>query len=795
MDELDSHAVIGGSAAKSFGISEEAEFYTILSKSLYRDEKLAMVRETICNADDAHKMGAGVDRPIEIMLTNEELTITDFGPGIPDELMHPIYCVYGKSTKVKDDKATGGFGLGSKSPFAYSDHFTATSCHEGFKSVYAISRGGVDTKGKPGLIRMVKAPTTETGMIVSIPLKSAGDRSEIQRLIERVVRQGGINARLNGVTLGRYDLSALETNGYALARAGDLNESPVYVRLGAVLYPVVTENPELTKLVQVFNATHHMTLILHGAPGSMGVVPSREGLNYSEKTMARLLELLPKVTAEIKANVTKGVKAICEEHVTLNKDCRVPASPKDTKISSLEFTADPVAIAMHMAKLAMTGSGYLTAFTPLPSLVTKYLLRAGARKFKDHRRIFRRLGNVAVRNRRHNRFSNGTSYGPDEGRLLIRMAVKLDIMGDLHRWGQPPKKKDDYGTYRNRNNTVIPFLQVKRMPFTKQPEIVVCRGKEQALAYISDMPWQTTRDGGKDQVVFVYVRNWKQHQLDALYQTMDHYKFDHETLDISKPAPKPKKPKVEKPKERYFQLSSIWGTENPMLSGVDRIEQKSLIDHAPVFIDMRTTDHNKEMYDYDVRNTLKHRLPMLKIYPTVALAYGVAQRKALLAAGSRPLLEVLAEDILAIKDTPAIRMAANAARGKFCEDAGMPTNIARHFAQGDMRFAKLLAREKIIVSPEELKAHALFQIFDHLSFGDGGKVSGHARQISVAAEKTKLKAAKFAYLKPLVQLWGYERRDEAVEFTEDLMETIRFLQKRADKQVLTTQSNQNKEAA
>ena len=135
MDELDSHAVIGGGKAKAFFMSDSPEFFTILSSTLYRDKKLAVVREIICNADDAHKMGAGTTRPIEITLTDEELVVRDFGPGIHDDKMHGTYCGYGVSDKVKNLKVTGGFGLGCKAPFAVSDHFTVTSCHEGWRSV------------------------------------------------------------------------------------------------------------------------------------------------------------------------------------------------------------------------------------------------------------------------------------------------------------------------------------------------------------------------------------------------------------------------------------------------------------------------------------------------------------------------------------------------------------------------------------------------------------------------------------------------------------------------------------
>lgn len=48
------HAVIGGKQTINFGISDDPAFFQILSSALYKDPMLAMVRETICNAWDAH---------------------------------------------------------------------------------------------------------------------------------------------------------------------------------------------------------------------------------------------------------------------------------------------------------------------------------------------------------------------------------------------------------------------------------------------------------------------------------------------------------------------------------------------------------------------------------------------------------------------------------------------------------------------------------------------------------------------------------------------------------------------
>ena len=67
------HAVIGGGKTIDFGISNSAEFFDILSRTLYTDQHLAVVREVLCNAWDAHIDSGNINKPIEISLDDDYL--------------------------------------------------------------------------------------------------------------------------------------------------------------------------------------------------------------------------------------------------------------------------------------------------------------------------------------------------------------------------------------------------------------------------------------------------------------------------------------------------------------------------------------------------------------------------------------------------------------------------------------------------------------------------------------------------------------------------------------------------
>lgn len=123
-NEVATSATLGGKETIAFGISDDPAFFHVLSTSLYNNPTLAVVRETICNSWDAHIEAGKTDTPIRITIdTDNFITFRDFGNGIPDELIGSIYGVYGASTKKSNSSVTGGFGLGCKSPFAYTDSF------------------------------------------------------------------------------------------------------------------------------------------------------------------------------------------------------------------------------------------------------------------------------------------------------------------------------------------------------------------------------------------------------------------------------------------------------------------------------------------------------------------------------------------------------------------------------------------------------------------------------------------------------------------------------------------------
>ena len=104
-------AVLGEVQKYKVGIDERNinHIVTILSSNLYSHPMQSFLRETVSNAIDSH-LEAGVDEPIIITITDQDLSIRDFGTGISPERFQNIYTNIGSSTKRQSNNYIGSFG-------------------------------------------------------------------------------------------------------------------------------------------------------------------------------------------------------------------------------------------------------------------------------------------------------------------------------------------------------------------------------------------------------------------------------------------------------------------------------------------------------------------------------------------------------------------------------------------------------------------------------------------------------------------------------------------------------------
>lgn len=339
-NELTTSATLGGKKAISFGISDDPAFFHVLSSSLYNNPNLAVVRETICNQWDAHIEAGKTHLPVLITIDMDNfITFRDYGHGIPDSKIGQVYGMYGASTKKANSSVTGGFGLGCKSPFAYTDSFQVTSWNQGKMSIYNVTKSSVETDGKPGIIPILSGvPTEETGLEVKFQLNGS-DITEFVSYIKSIVFNGEIKAILRKPTMSLPDKNgtrnmeltdeelpvlgmSFEPGSYNLSRdwwQSYMGNNAVYVRYGNVMYPAVQSpaTEEALSLIHNFmNIIGTTRIVVQAAPSTLAIAPSRETLSNQKMTDDGIVDicvnLVDKLEAEIKAGIPEALNQIKE---------------------------------------------------------------------------------------------------------------------------------------------------------------------------------------------------------------------------------------------------------------------------------------------------------------------------------------------------------------------------------------------------------------------------------------------------------------------------------------------------
>ena len=138
-----------------FKIRNSAKAFSILSSGLYANKIRAIVRELSCNAVDSHIAAGRAGTPFDVHLPNDMeqwFAIRDYGTGLDADQVANIYTTYFESTKTGSNDFIGALGLGSKSPFSYTDNFSITAIKNGRKGIYTAF---INENGIPSIAQML----------------------------------------------------------------------------------------------------------------------------------------------------------------------------------------------------------------------------------------------------------------------------------------------------------------------------------------------------------------------------------------------------------------------------------------------------------------------------------------------------------------------------------------------------------------------------------------------------------------------------------------------------------------
>lgn len=277
-----------------FRIKNSNRAFQILSSGLYSNKIRAIIRELSCNAYDSHIAANKATCAFDVHLPNQLepwFSIRDYGTGLDHDEIINIYTTYFESTKINSNDFVGALGLGSKSPFSYTDNFTVISVKNHRKGIYTAF---INDLGVPSIALMLEEETDlANGVEVKFSVNNKTDfnafRFEAQMVYTYFALRPNITGQHNFMfTEVKYDHKDIIPGVHSTV--GTHNSVAV---MGNIAYPINLSQAE-EKLGPIANLLS-CGLELHFDIGELDIQASREGLSYIPQTISVIknkLELL-----------------------------------------------------------------------------------------------------------------------------------------------------------------------------------------------------------------------------------------------------------------------------------------------------------------------------------------------------------------------------------------------------------------------------------------------------------------------------------------------------------------------
>lgn len=311
MKIIDSRPTIessGDMIEESFSIENTGMIFDILRNKMYADPIRAICREISSNARDAHREVGKGHVPCQITLPSTFSAfykIKDFGPGISPDRITNIFIKYTASTKRGDNLQTGGFGLGAKTPFSYSDAFTIETVFEGMRYCYSCF---IDETKVGKIVCMTIEPTTEENSTeITIPVKPI-DYRKFAEDTEYVTRHWEVKPIIKGGTINYKTMTATLTgNGYCIAKSNNYDVlREVKLIIDGIEYPLDTNQLKNFAAKKVLTAANG-TVYLYFNVGELSLSATRESVHLDDATQNKIAGRLQRIVKDFTDDVIKQI--------------------------------------------------------------------------------------------------------------------------------------------------------------------------------------------------------------------------------------------------------------------------------------------------------------------------------------------------------------------------------------------------------------------------------------------------------------------------------------------------------
>lgn len=303
LSEIRPHYETSGDMEEEFfSIQDQGMIFDILRNKMYSNPILAICREISCNARDAHREVKTPEVPIHIYLPNNlepYYKVKDFGPGISPDRMYNVFIKYTASTKRNDNIQTGGFGLGAKTPFSYSDSFSIVTNYDGIQYNYGCA---IDETKVGKLALLSQSPTTEpNGTEIIIPVKPTDFRA-FADWTEQATRHFETRPTIKGNVIKWEDITPLFSGDRWLISSTSDYRRTIKLVIDGIEYPLEIETLKKYANTTLIDAARG-NLILYFGVGELSLSASREQVYLDVPTQKKIKDRLDCAINEIKKNV------------------------------------------------------------------------------------------------------------------------------------------------------------------------------------------------------------------------------------------------------------------------------------------------------------------------------------------------------------------------------------------------------------------------------------------------------------------------------------------------------------
>ena len=366
-----------------YGAEKEMEFeintdthiiFEILRDKMYSDKIGAVCREIASNSRDANREAGRKDVPITIEIVKPHkfasighttIVFHDNGIGITPDRMADVFIKYASSTKNDSNEQTGGFGLGAKTPFAYSDTFTVVTVCDWAEPIYetrkvqeiisqeqydedlengvahVLPEGDIMVKPEEGevvilvkktevvgyhpekrmeytynaiidesnkgkMVLFTKEETTEdTGTKIVVPIKNDSDRHQFEKKSMYYTQFWGKGVEYKGFYKTVKDIDyVIDEKKFAIVKMD--TDASYGLLIDGINYPLNQSEVGINDS----GVGSNYTILLRFETGELTISANREAVQYDEETVTAIKKRIEHIKDRISALTQKYIKTL-----------------------------------------------------------------------------------------------------------------------------------------------------------------------------------------------------------------------------------------------------------------------------------------------------------------------------------------------------------------------------------------------------------------------------------------------------------------------------------------------------